>query len=283
MIVSNQSSRLRYLAGIALLAATYVVAGRLGFTASAIHPVISSAWPPSGIALAALLLFGMRLWPGVALGAFVVNVTAGIAPLGAAGIAVGNTLEAVIAAWLLTSSFAGFRLSLERRRDVFALVLGAVIAPPVSATIGVSVLTMLASGPGFPSVTAWLAWASGDALGIMIVTPLILTWSTGLPRRPTARDAVEAGVLATFLIAFSVVLFRAEVSFVYTIFPVVIWAALRFGPRGAATATFVVSAIAIGCTVRGVGPFTTDSAVNNLFRIQTFIAVLALTALILAA
>ena len=273
----------RNLAGIALLAVSYVLAGRLGFTASAVHPVISSAWPPSGIALAALLLFGMRLWPGIAVGAFVVNFTAGIPPLGAAGIAVGNTLEAVIAAWLLTSSFAGFRLSLERRRDVFALVLAAVMAPPVSATIGVSVLAILATGPGFPPVTAWLAWASGDAIGIMIVTPLILTWSTGLPRRPTARDAVEAGVLATFLIAFSVVLFRAEVSYVYTIFPVVIWAALRFGPRGAATATFVVSAIAIGCTVQGVGPFTTDSAVNNLFRIQTFIAVLALTALILAA
>jgi PAS domain S-box-containing protein len=282
LIVSNQSSRLRYLAGIALLAASYVVAGRLGFTASAIHPVVSSAWPPSGIALAALLLFGTRLWPGIAVGAFVVNFTAGIAPLGAAGIAVGNTLEAVIAAWLVTS-FAGFRVSLERRRDVFALVLGAVMAPPVSATIGVSVVAMLASGAGFPSGTAWLAWASGDAIGIMLVTPLILTWSTGLPERPTVRDAVEAGALATFLVAFSVVLFRAQVSYVYTIYPVAIWAALRFGPRGAATASFVVSVIAIAFTVQDVGPFTTSTAVNNLFRIQTFLGVLALTALILAA
>jgi PAS domain S-box-containing protein len=282
LIASNQHARLRYLAGIALLAATYAVAGRLGFTASAIHPVVSSAWPPSGIALAALLLFGLRLWPGVALGAFVVNFTAGIAPLGAAGIAVGNTLEAVTAAWLVTS-FAEFRITLERRRDVFALVLAAIIAPPVSATIGVSVLAVLSSGGGFPSGTAWLAWASGDAIGILLVTPLILTWSTGLGSRPSVARAIEAGALATFLVASSLVLFGAEVSYVYTIFPVVIWAALRFGPRGAATASFVVSVIAIGFTVQAIGPFTTSSAVDNLFRIQTFIGVLAITALILAA
>ena len=282
MIGSNQPSRLRYLAGIALLATTYAVAGRLGFTASAIHPVVSSAWPPSGIALAALLLFGRRLWPGVALGAFLVNFTAGIPPLGALGIAVGNTLEAVVAAWLVTS-FAGFGLTLERRREVFALLLAAIIAPTVSATIGVSVLSMLASGSVFPSGTAWLAWASGNAIGILLVTPLILTWSTGLSGRPTVPRAIEAAALAIFLVAFSAVLFGAEVSYVYTIFPVAIWAAMRFGPRGAAAASFVVSVIAIGFTVQGVGSFTTSSAVDNLFRIQTFIGVLAGTALILAA
>ena len=281
LIVRNQSRLLRYAAGILLLAASYVVAGRIGFTASAIHPVVSSAWPPSGIALAALLLFGMRLWPGVALGAFLVNITGGIAPLEAAGIAVGNTLEAVVATWLLTS-FAGFRVSLERRRDVFGLVLAAIVAAPVSATIGVSVLA-LSTGPGFPYGTTWLAWASGDAIGILLVTPLILAWSIGAPRRPTVRDALEAGVLATLLIVFSVVLFQAPVSYVYTIFPAVMWAALRFGPRGAATAIFVVAAIAIGCTMQGIGPFTTSTVVNNLFRIQTYIGVLGLTALTLAA
>src|SRR6202022_377785 len=112
------SNWLGYVVLVALLAASYVVAGRLGFTASAIHPVVSSAWPPSGVALAALLLMGTRFWPGIALGAFVVNLTGGVAPLGAIGIAVGNTLEALVAAWLLTS-FAGFRLPLERLRDVF--------------------------------------------------------------------------------------------------------------------------------------------------------------------
>jgi PAS domain S-box-containing protein len=282
LIASNQHDRLRYLAGIALLAVTYAVAGRLGFTASAIHPVVSSAWPPSGIALAALLMFGMRLWPGVAIGAFLVNFTAGIPLLGAMAIGVGNTLETLIAAWLVTS-FAGPRITLERRREVFALVVAAILAPPMSATTGVSVLSMLSGGSGFPSGTAWLAWASADAIGILLVTPLILTWSNALLRRPTVPRAIEAGVLSTLLVVSSVVLFRAEVSYVYTIFPVVIWATLRFGPRGAATANFVASTIAVAFTVQSVGPFTTSTVVNNLFQIQTFAGVLAVTALILAA
>jgi PAS domain S-box-containing protein len=281
LTASNQPSRLRDLAGVAILAVTYAVAGRIGFTASAVHPVVSSAWPPSGIALAALLLFGRRLWPGVAIGAFVVNVTAGIPALGAVGIAVGNTLEAVVAASLMTS-FAGIRVTLDRRKDVFALVRAAIMAPLVSATIGVSVLVML-STRRFPTGTAWLAWVTGDAIGILLMTPLILTWSAGMPRRPTARKAFEAAALALFLVALSVVLFRAEVSYVYTIFPLVVWAALRFGPRGAAAATLVVSLIAIGFTVQHVGPFVNSTPVNNLFRIQTFIGVLAITALILAA
>jgi two-component system, NarL family, sensor histidine kinase FusK len=247
LTVSNQPSRLRDLAGVALLAVTYALAGRVGFTASAVHPVVSSAWPPSGIALAALLLFGRRLWPGIAIGAFVVNFTAGIPALGAVGIAVGNTLEAVVAASLMTS-FAGIRMTLDRRKDVFALTRGALIAPLVSATIGVSVLAVLSTRQ-FPTGTAWLAWATGDAIGILLMTPLLLTWSAGIPRRPTARKAIEAGALATFLVALSLVLFRADVSYVYTIFPLVIWAALRFGPRGASAATLLVSLIAIGFTV----------------------------------
>jgi PAS domain S-box-containing protein len=286
LIVRIPGNSLGYVARIALLAAIYVLAGRLGFTASAVHPVISSAWPPSGIALAALLLMGKRFWPGIALGAFVVNLTGGIPPLTAAGIAVGNTLEALVGAWLLIT-FVGFRPSLkplERLRDVLAfVVLGAIVSTPVSATVGVAVLTLSGGLAGISDGTAWLAWSTGDAIGILLVTPLILTWAAGPLPRVTVRRAIEASALAIVLIAFTVVLWQAPVSYVYAIFPVTIWAALRFGPRGAATATFVVSVLAIWYTVRGVGPFATSTAVNNLFRLQTFIGLLALTTLILAA
>jgi PAS domain S-box-containing protein len=281
-LIVSKGSWLRYVAGIALLAASYVLAGRLGFTASAIHPIVSSAWPPSGIALAALLLFGMRLWPGIALGAFVVNVTSGVVPLGAAGIAVGNTLEALVAAWLLTS-FAGFRVSLDRLRDVLALALAALAAAPLSATAGVTVLSLSDAAPGISYGAIWLTWFSGDAIGILLVTPLILSWRAGPPLRLSARDAVEAAVVASLLVAFTVVLFQAPFSYVYAIFPVTIWAAVRFGPRGAATASCVVSALAIWYTVRGAGPFATSTAVNNLSQLSTFISLVALTTLILAA
>jgi PAS domain S-box-containing protein len=101
--------------------------------------------------------------------------------------------------------------------------------------------------------------------------------------RPSVRDAIEAGVLAGLLISFTVALFQTPFSYVYAIFPVTIWAALRFGPRGAATASFVVSVLAIWHTVHGVGPFATSTPVNNLSQLQTFIGLLALTTLILAA
>jgi len=277
------SNWVRYAVRVVLVAATYVLAGRLGFTASAIHPVVSSAWPPSGFALAALLLMGPRFWPGIALGAFFVNITGGIPPLTATGIAVGNTLEALVATWLLTS-FAGFQLSLERLRDVFALVvLGAIASTPVSATIGVTVLTLSGGAAGIPLGAIWLAWFLGDAIGILLVTPLILTWVASARLRLSARDTIEASALVAILVAFTAALFQTPFSYVYAIFPVTIWAALRFGPRGAATASLIVSALAIGFTVRGVGPFATSTAVNNLFELDTFIGLLALTTLTLAA
>jgi PAS domain S-box-containing protein len=283
LVVRHLGSWPGYVVRVALLAATYVLAGRLGFTASAVHPVVSSAWPPSGVALAALLLMGTRVWPGIALGAFLVNITAGIAPIAAVGIAAGNTLEAVVAARLLTS-FAGFDLSLGRMRDVLALVLlGAIASAPVSATIGVTALTLAGGASQLSFSTAWLVWFSGDAIGIALVAPLILSWAAGARRRITGRDAIEAGLLVVILVGFTIALFQTQFSYVYAIFPVTIWAALRFGPRGAATACFIVAALAIGYTVRGYGPFASSTPVTNLFELQTFIGLLALTSLLLAA
>jgi PAS domain S-box-containing protein len=273
---------LSYAIRVALLAGIYVVSGRLGFHASAVHPVVSSAWPPSGIALAALLLMGTRAWPGITLGAFLVNLTGAVPPLAAAGIAIGNTLEALVAARLL--GLAGFRLPLERVRDVFILVLlAAITATTVSATVGTTILTLAGGTPQLPAVTTWLAWFSGDAIGILLLTPLFLTWATGTQRRLSARDAIEAILLMVILIGFTSALFQTEFSYVYAIFPVTIWAALRFGPRGAATASFIVSALAVGYTIRGYGPFASSTNLTNLFEIQTFIGLLALTTLLIAA
>lgn len=273
---------LRYVTGIALVAAAYFVAGRLGFVASAVHPVVSSAWPPSGIALAALLLLGPQYWPAITLGAFLVNYTGGVPPLAAAAISVGNTLEPVVGAWILVK-VANFRPSLASLRDVLALVvLGAIASPVLSATVGATALIQSGSAVGIPYGTIWFAWYSGDAIGVLLVTALVLAWVTGPRPIVTARDAIEAGVLISTLITFTVVLFQTPFSYVYAIFPVTIWAALRFGPRGAATASAVVSAFAIWYTIRGLGPFGNSTAVNNLFELQTFIALLALTSLMLA-
>jgi len=280
LIATKAGGWLSYVTRVALLAAAYFIAGRIGFMVSAIDPIVSSVWPPSGIAVAAMLLMGPRFWPGITIGAFILNVSGTIAPLGAMVIAVGNTLEALLVARLLTS--VGFRPSLERLRDVLALVVGAIASTPVSATVGVTVLALV-RGHEIPDWTIWTTWFSGDAIGIVLVTPLILIWAAGPPLRVSRRDVIEASVLGTLLIAGAVVLWGAPVSYVYAIFPLTIWASLRFGVRGAAAASVVVCAIAVGYTVSGVGPFATSTPVNNLFTIQTFISVLALTNLIIAA
>ena len=281
MIATKADGWLSYITRVTLLAAVYVLVGRIGFMVSAVDPIVSSVWPPSGVALAALLLMGVRFWPGVFLGAFILNATGTIAPLPAMAIAVGNTGEALLATWLLTS--VGFRPSLERLRDVLALVVLGAIATTVSATVGITVLAFVRGTFALPGWTIWTTWFSGDALGILLVTPLILTWAAGPTPRVSKRDVIEASVLATLVIASAVVLWRAPVSYVYAIFPLTIWAALRFGVRGAAAASLVVSVIAVGYTVSVVGPFATSTPVNNLFSLQTFIAVLALTNLIIAA
>jgi PAS domain S-box-containing protein len=281
LIATKADGWLSYITRVTLLAAVYVLVGRIGFMVSAVDPIVSSVWPPSGVALAALLLMGVRFWPAVAIGAFILNATGTIAFLPAAIIAAGNTGEALLAVWLLTS--VGFRPSLERLRDVLLLVVLGTISTSVSATVGVTVLAFVRDRFALPGWTIWATWFSGDALGIVLVTPLILAWAAGPPLRVSRRDVIEASVLATLVIASAVVLWRAPVSYVYAIFPLTIWAALRFGVRGAAAASVVVSTIAVAYTVGGVGPFATSTSVNNLFSLQTFIGVLALTNLIIAA
>src|SRR5213080_4500646 len=177
--------RWRYTLHIAAVAAAYFAADRIGLLAAVAQKVVSSAWPPSGVALAALLLLGLRCWPGIAVGALLLNWTAGIPVAGAAGIALGNTLEAVSAVWLL-QRVAQFRPSLDRFRDVVALVtLGALASTTVSATIGIA--SLWASGVvGRDALShLWFVWWSGDALGDVLVAPLLLTWARAT--RPAGR------------------------------------------------------------------------------------------------
>src|SRR5213592_2372170 len=168
--------RLRYPTLLVAVAIGYLGAAKLGLLAAVAQKVVSSAWPPSGVALAALLLLGLRYWPGIALGAFLLNWTAGVPLAGAAGIAGGNALEAVTAVWLLRQ--VAFRPSLERLRDVLALViLAAAVSTTLSATIGVA--SLWASGVVERSAVGrlWIVWWSGDALGDLFVAPVLLTWA----------------------------------------------------------------------------------------------------------
>jgi PAS domain S-box-containing protein len=265
---------------VLLLAALYVGAAQFGFLAAPAHRVVSSVWPPAGLAVAALVLLGAGLWPGVALGALVANLTGGVPLAGAMVIAVGNTLEAVLAAWLLRR--AGFRPSLERLRDVAALCgLGAVVSPVTSATLGVLGLWWSGTATGGLG-TLWRAWWSGDAIGVLVVGATVLAWTEARRRLISPGRIAEAAAV----LVVTGLLTAADLSsfgYVYPVFPVVLWAAYRLGPPGATAATLVATAVAVAFTVAETGPFATSTPTRNLFLLQDFVALLGLTALAFAA
>ncbi len=275
--------KLPYPAAVALLAALYFAAAKLGLLAAVAQAVVSSAWPPAGLALAALVLLGIRYWPGIAIGAFLLNASSGVPPAGAALIGVGNTLEAVVGT-LLLQRVVRFRPSLERLQDVAGLVLlAAAVSPAVSATIGVASLWWSGAISSASYGALWFVWWSGDAMGVLVFGSLLLTWAATPRLRESPGRTVEALVLVLLLVVLTDALFRLPFNYVYAIFPVVCWAALRFGPRGAATATTLVTSLAIWSTLHGRGPFVASTPTENLALLQTFVGLLAVTALVLAA
>ena len=283
---------LRYALATAALAAVYIVAARAGLMMDAVAGFATLVWPPSGLALAALLVFGSRLWPGVLIGAFVANLLAG-APLPVAvGIGIGNTLEAVLAVYALRR-IPGFQVSLERLADVMGLiVLAAGLSTMVSATIGVTSLYL--GGIISPSQLAetWRAWWLGDLIADLLVAPVLLVWASA-SRKPTdPKRRLEALALGISVIAASLLIFggpagpptaTGKFAQAYMFFPLLIWAALRFGQRGAVSTAFVVSVIAVWGTALGHGPFVRPALYQSLIALQTFMGIAAATFLVLGA
>jgi signal transduction histidine kinase/CheY-like chemotaxis protein len=280
-----------------IVAAVYFASAKLGLSLAFVAEQVSAVWPPSGIALSAVLLLGHRVWPGIALGAFIANATANEPILTACGIAFGNTLEAVVAAALLRR-VVDFDNALQRVKDVIGLVvLAALLSTMISATIGVSSLCL--GRVYLPALertiewndfgSLWSVWWLGDAIGTVVVAPFLLTWLTArqnlLPRRPMEAVWLFAGLIATITIVFfgNVTTALAEASLAYIVFPFVIWAALRFGQVGATSVTLVTSVLTIWATLNGAGPFGAGPVHDRLFLLQLFIGVVAVTALLLGA
>ncbi|MDP3720132.1 MAG: MASE1 domain-containing protein [Acidobacteriota bacterium] len=290
MPVSTRTAVTGRLALIAIgVTAAYFIAADLGFEVAVLAEQVTTVWAPSGIAMAALLLWGRALWPAVWLGAFLANAGSSAPLWTAAVIATGNTLEAVAAAWLLRRDPA-FDPRLRRLRDAARLiVLGAALATTISATIGVATLCLAALQPWdrFPSL--WAAWWIGDALGVLVVAPAILTVTASVrgdaPRNWVPVVALVLGSAAITAIVFGQV-FGATVGegvLHYVVFPLVAVAAVRVGQPGTALVILAVSAGAIWHTVVGAGPFASPDLNRGLIRLQVFMAVLATTGLMLAA
>jgi signal transduction histidine kinase len=278
----------RDLTALVLLAALYIAAGRFGLGLDAVSGFATLVWAPSGIALAFLLHFGLRLWPGVAAGALVVNLWAGAPPVAALAIAAGNTLEPVIAVLLMRRLCFGGMLRVRDALMLFAVA--AVFSTTISATIGTLSLTFTGVVPGDRFGITWLSWWLGDAIGDLIVAPLLITWMMSGPHRIARSRWLEAAALLVVLVITSFFVFgrRAPAEPVvflqpYLLTPSLIWAAVRFRQRGAATAVFIASIIAVWGTINSTGPFVSGVLSERLSALQALMAMMAITFLVLGA
>src|SRR3954463_6915369 len=259
--------------------AAYSMAGRIGLELAYLDGAVAALWPPAGLGLAVLFLFGIRLWPGVVIGDLLLgDFSTPFATVLAQ--TAGNTVALVVAALLLRRLTAG-RGDLARVGDVLALVACAGLAAVVSGAIGPLALRL---GGVIESGELWdvtRTWVLGDAAGVLVVAPALLTWVTagftGLHR----RELFEAAGVMLVLAILAELSPQRDVPFI--VFPVILWAALRFGPRGAATAILVVCSITVWNTARSEGPFVRDSITDSLLATQLFIATSAITSLVLAA
>jgi integral membrane sensor domain MASE1 len=266
-----------------VIAGAYYGSAKLGLDLAFATSSVTAVWPPTGIALAALILWGPSVWPGVSLGALLANAWTGVPLVTVVGITCGNTLEALVGAVLLRR-IALFRPSLERVRDVLALVgLAAAVSTAVAATIGVASLVIggEVSIDAFGSV--WRVWWLGDMGGDLLVAPLLLALAAYWPFDRLPGRAGEAVLLAVAVIALSIFVFSQETNLAYVVFPLLVWAALRFWQPGAAAASLAVAAVAIYYTANGEGPFLRDNPDDSLLLAQTFFGVTGVTVLLLAA
>ncbi len=272
----------------AALLAVYFAAGKFGLSFfGLIHPSASAVWLPTGVAMAALLLFGLRLVPAVFVGAFLVNVTTEGSIATSLGVALGNTLEGVLAV-VLTERFAGGRDAFRSASGILKFAaLAALLSTTVSATIGVASLTLGGFAAEENRAAIWLTWWLGDAAGAVLVTPLIVLWWTDPAWGWPARKTLEAVLLLVTVGVVGGATFLHPPFYLYPLaflnLAALVWGALRFGPREHATVVAVMAIIATASTANGGGPFAVGTPNESLLVLQAFLAMISLTALPMAA
>src|SRR5437764_11381835 len=196
-----QSRPLSKLSVIGILPVVYFIAGKLGLMLASLHASASPVWPAAGIALAALLVLGYRVWPAIFVGAFLVNVTPAGSVATSLAIASGNTLEAVCGAWLVNRLAGGITV-FDRPQGVFKFGLAAVVSTIIGPAFGVTSLALCGFADWANYGPIWLTWWLGDTTGDLLIAPLIILWSIPSTRCLNRREAVEVGMLVVLEIAF---------------------------------------------------------------------------------
>ena len=270
------------LARILLVALVYYAAAKVSLEFALVQRNVTPLWPPTGIAVVVFLLMGWRMWPAVALGALAVNLPITSSPLAAAVTAAGNTLAPLAAAALLRR--VRFHRQVDRPRDAIALVfLAALLAMTVSATIGSATLVVSGSIPSNHFLSTWGVWWTGDAMGVLVVAPFILSFMA-MSRYPRGSgSAAEALLLMVVVFGVSLVLTRTSIGLMFLVVPLVCWAALRFQLPGSATAALIASGVATVAVAHGAGPLARGTLLQQMLGLQTYNATVALTSVLFAA
>ncbi len=285
----NQKS-INYLIQIVVLAGTYVVTDKLGQTMAFTSGKITLVWPPTGIALAALLIFGYRLWPGIALGAFLANVSTGAPLVFTVIVTIGNTLTALSGVYLLRR-FSGFQNSIDRVKKLLGLLFwGGLISTMLSATIGVGGVCASGLAPWSVYGVAWAAWWLGDVMGVLVITPMLLSWATPLPKKFPFKRLLEMVILLAAVAGIEQLVFgrwsennAANYPLAYLTFPLIIWAAFRFGQRGTTATSGLIIGMALWGTLNGYGPFARPLTAESMVLLWIFMGAIAITATVMAA
>jgi PAS domain S-box-containing protein len=273
-------------ATLTAIAVAYVAAGKLGLTLAFLNENATAVWPPTGIALAACLLLGVGVWPAVAAGALVVNLTNSGSPLASVAIAGGNTLEAVAGAWLI-ARYAGGARPFTSARDTWRFSLLSGVAALISAGFGTGALAAGGLLRGEHPAMVFATWWIGDAVGAIVVAPPILLWAS--ERQAAGRSAAEwlllwvsVAAVAAFVFGRSPAGLRGYPLEFLTV-GVLLWGAFRFGALTTSLATALTGAIAVWGTVRGYGPFARPAPNESLVLLQSFMGVASILILVVAA
>src|SRR3989442_8353050 len=288
--VMIESRLLRRLGPLVALAVAYFVAGKLGLQVAFVNASATSVWPPAGIALAAFVLLGYDVWPAVLVSAFLVNLTTAGSVGPSLGIAIGNTLEGVVGAYLV-NQFARGRRAFDRAQDVFAFAaLAAGASTMVSATLGVTSLSLAGFARWSDYGPIWSTWWLGDAVGDLVVAPAVMLWAVAPRIRWSRAQLIEAVALLLWVIVVGLAVFGGlfpshvkNYPLEFFLVPFLIWRAVRVGPREAASAVVVLSGIATWGTLHGFGPFVQATPNESLLLLQSFMGVTSVMTLALAA
>jgi PAS domain S-box-containing protein len=287
--VPTVPTQLRYLAQVSVLAAVYFVVAKLSLLAAIPPGYATSVWPPSGIALAAILLYGARTWPGIWIGAALVNLTVQSSVVAAVTIGSGNAIEALVGAALIKRQMDVPR-RFERGEDVFKFVVIAAAASTIAATIGTLAVATVSGLTGDRIATAWWTWWQGDTTGMIVIAPLILAWTVAPAIAWTARRKRELIGFAIMLVLVGYVVFGTDLTspifsplLLLLTLPLVTWAALRFDQREVVVTIAMLCAMAVGFTVAGRGPLASASVDVSLLQLLVFISAVAMTGLSISA